>query len=110
MKKSAYIVAVILCFAIILIYSGGNDKKGSTGPTLPSDDETIISDNSTVVEKEKKLTLYSVTGNTITYSFTGKSHDISIGDILVSSEGDGYLPKIIEWLTIIHETKIQSRK
>ena len=78
-------------FLAVLILTLSCGKDNSTGPGSDDTTEPVISENAKVVDEEVNLTLDTLTENTLTYTYTGQSPDISTGDILVSTEGDNFL-------------------
>ena len=63
-------------------------------PTGLSNGDVTISDNTIVIEEEGNVSIDSVSDGEIVLSFTGSAPDISVGDILVSGEGNGFLRKV----------------
>jgi hypothetical protein len=103
MSKIVKSALLALIFLTVIIPSCS--KKKSTKPEPP---DTIISDKVVVLEEETGVSLDTVKDSTYTFTFTGQPPKVSKNDILVGTEGGGYLRRVVSVTTKDNSITLQT--
>ncbi|HUT52203.1 MAG TPA: hypothetical protein VM658_02320 [bacterium] len=86
-----FITLAILYFFIPGCEGGGGSNGGGREAPIPDK----MADNVILIDEITSVLLSDTTDGTYTYDYTGAAPDINPDDILLSSEGYGYLRKVI---------------
>ncbi len=96
--KTFYYATLTALFFAVLIFTVSSCNKEDDNDNEPDDDEVSISENTEVIQQSDwNNAIQSVDTTDYTFTFSDEiqnTNEINEGDIMVSSEGEGYLRRV----------------
>ncbi len=97
MKNNKHLIILFFLIAVLFQNFYGCGKRPHSNPLDPNyegNQNYVISNNAKVLDKKNGVSLIDTTGSMYLFSFSGSFPDIQKGNIIIGSQGHGYLRKV----------------